>query len=237
MRINPIASTTPAISLATIQLTPAAPASPVGVKRVSFAGIKKAASDGKTKTVYPVLPDEQKEAATIALRIVRRSEEMETLEGAIKTDKAELRFMANPFYFQVNKDKREVPSSVAVHYADEKGVPGELLITYQNRYGMLPDDSSLLPILGDRVDEFFVQDFTLKIEGDKLPQASVPEIIAELQTLFARYNCSDALEVKDGIKPRSEFHLARHSELTPEVNLALEQVCPIIPQIKTKGRK
>ena len=35
----------------------------------------------------------------------------------------------------------------------------------------------------------------------------------ELQTLLANYNCSDALEVKEGIKPTEDFH-ARHINLT-----------------------
>ena len=88
-----------------------------------------------------------------------------------------------------------------------------------------------------RTGEFFRQAFDLKISGDKLPAASSQELLDELQTLFAKYGCLDALEVKAGVKPTKEFHAARHLQLTPAENLALEQACPIIAMIKTKGRK
>ncbi len=237
MRINPIA---PTKQPTTPALEPAPAPGNAGLKRVSFGGLKKAA-DSKTKTVYPVYPDDERgTAASIAARIVERTEQLEALEGALKTDKAELKFMVCPHYFAINRDKLEVPSSIAIPYPADAASgrsAGEVLVTFQNRYSMLPDESALLPVLGSRVDEFFTQDFELKIKGDKLPQSGVQELLAELETIFNKYNCADALEVKEGIKPKSDFHLARHSKLTPEINLALEQVCPIIPQIKTKGRR
>jgi hypothetical protein len=44
------------------------------------------------------------------------------------------------------------------------------------------------------------------------------------------------LKVKEGIKPVPDFHTVRHTALTPEQNLALNQLCPIIAMIKTKAR-
>jgi len=55
--------------------------------------------------------------------------------------------------------------------------------------------------------------------------------------LFKRYNCEQALEAKSCVKPTKEFHAARHLILTPEQNLSLDQVCPIVSGVKTKGRK
>lgn len=180
---------------------------------------------------YPLFPDPDGKAAEIAIRIKERTEQFEALEGAIKTDKAELKFMVSPHYFTVNHGRHEVPSSVAVH-SDK----GEVLVTFQNRYGLLEDESALLPVLGEHTEKFFRQSFELKIKGDSLPADRTQDLMNELQELFARYNCSDALEVKEGVKPTDDFHSARHVALTPEVNLALEQVCPIIAMVKTKGR-
>lgn len=201
-----------------------------GLKRVSFGKIAK--KDETTKTAYPVFPDEQGKATEIAARILERTEQFEALKGALETDKAELKFLVTPHYFAVNHGRHEVPSSVGV-----ASPQGEVLVTFQNRYSMLADESALLPILGDQCGTHFRQSFELKIKGDKLPADKTQELMDRLQSLFDEFGATDALEVKEGIKPVEQFHAARHLELTPEQNLALEQVCPIVAMVKTKGRK
>jgi hypothetical protein len=59
----------------------------------------------------------------------------------------------------------------------------------------------------------------------------------QLQELFARLRASDALKVKEVIRPVADFHKLRHTLLTPEQNLAIEQVCPIIAMVKAKARE
>jgi len=198
------------------------------LKRVSFGIIAK---KEETKTAYPVLPDNP-EASAIAARILERTEQFEALKGALETDKAELKFLVAPHYFAVNHGRHEVPSSISV-----PSPKGEVLVCFQNRYSLLPDETGLLPVLGERTGEFFRQSFELKIKGDKLPADKTQELMDRLQSLFAEFNATDALEVKEGVKPTAEFHAARHLQLTPAQNLALEQVCPIVAMVKTKGRK
>ena len=233
--------------LAVLEAPPAAPAasprpapSPKpqapGLKKVSFGKI--ATKKDETKTAYPVFPDGGNgrnvagAAAEIAARILERTEQFEALKGALETDKQELKFMVAPHYFAVNHGRHEVPSSVSV--ASPKG---EVLVTFQNRYPMLPDETGLLPVLGERTGEFFRQSFELKIKGDKLPEDKTQELMDRLQALFAEFGATDALEVKEGVKPTAEFHAARHLELSVEQNLAFEQACPIVAMVKTKGRK
>ena len=218
----------PAAPAASTQAPVTPPAKAGGLKRVSFGKIAK--KDETTKTAYPVFPDEQGKASEIAARILERTEQFEALEGALKTDKAELKFMVSPHYFAVNHGRHEVPSSISV-----ASPQGEVLVTFQNRYSMLPDETGLLPVLGNRTDEFFRQSFELKIKGDKLPENRVQELMDKLQSLFAEFGATDALEVKEGVKPVEQFHAARHLELTPEQNLALEQVCPIVAMVKTRA--
>src|ERR1700723_3041399 len=211
-------------------VTPPAAAKSRGLKKVSFGTIAKKKEE--TKTAYPQFPDPDGKAAEIAARIKERTEQFESLEGALKTDKAELKFIVAPHYFKVNRGRHEVPSSIAVQ-SDK----GEVLVTFQNRYTPLPDESVLHSILDEeQTEQFFRQSFEVKIKGDALPADQTQELMNEVQELFARYNCSDALEVKEGIKPNDDFHAARHVQLTPEVNLALEQVRPISATVKTKGR-
>ena len=205
------------------------PTPPGRLKKVSFGTIAKKTD---TKTAYPVLPP-VRDSAQIVDRLLERIQQLEALTGAIDTDKAELKSMAAPHYFTVNHGRHEVPSSVAV--IGTKG--GEILVTFQNRYSMLPDESALTPVLGARTEEFFRQSFELKIKGDKLPSDKTQDLMNELQGLFAKYGATDAIEVKEGVKPTTEFHAARHLQLTPAQNIALDAVCPIIVMVKTKGRK
>jgi len=201
-----------------------------GVKKLSFGKIATKKED--TKTAYPVFPDPNGTAAALAATIIRQVQEFDALEGSLKTNKEELKFMVAPEYFRVNHGKHDAPSSVSV-----KSTEGEVLVTFQNRYKTIPDESPVVTFLGDRTGEFFRQAFELKISGDKLPAASAQDILDALTELFARFNCPDALEVKTCIKPTPDFHAARHLLLTPEQNFQLDQVCPIIPMVKTKGRK
>jgi hypothetical protein len=224
---------TPTIE-ASVPPTPVVPAAeagptPTGLKKLSFGGITKKKED--TKTAYPVFPEDPA-VAELAARIIERQAQFDALEGALKTDKAEIKVLVSPFYFTHNHGKLEVPSSVSV-----RSPAGEVLVTFQNRYAKLADEKALLPILGERTGAFFRQAFKLTIDGDKLPLDKAQELLGELQELFARYQASDALEVTEGVKPCPDFHARRHIALNPEENLALDQACPIVAQIKTKGRK
>ena len=200
-----------------------------GLKKVTFGAVK---PKTETKTAYPVLPDPDGQAAEIAGRILENTEQLDALEGALKTDKAELKALAMPFYFETNHGRHEVPSSVSV-----QSLSGEVLVTFQNRYSLLPDEAGLLPILGDDTEKYFRQSFTLSIKSDKLPEHNAQDFITDLQALAVKYGCTEAIEIKEGVKPTSEFHMARHLNLTPEQNLTLDAACPIICQVKTKGRK
>jgi hypothetical protein len=113
----------------------------------------------------------------------------------------------------------------------------EVLITFQNRYGKLESEAPLLPILGDQTSRFFRQAFTLEINGDKLPAEQTQVLLDELQALFAKFHASEALKVKEGIKPVPDFHTLRHTALSPEQNLAVDQVCSITAMVKAKASK
>ncbi len=198
-----------------------------GLRKVSFGAIKPKAD---TKTSYPVFPDDTGQAAILAARIRERQDQFDALDGALKTDKAELKQMVSPFYFGTNSGKHDVPSSISVQSPD-----GEVLVTFQNRYSLLPDEAGILTILGDKLELFFGQTFEIKIKSDKLG-TKAQEFVTALQDLAVGFNCADALEIKEGVKPTSDFHAARHLQLTPAQNMELEQACPIIAMIKTKGR-
>src|ERR1017187_7510340 len=232
----------PDTSSATLEPAVALPAQ--GVKKISFGKI--ATKKEETKTAYPVFPDPHGLAGEIAQRIRTRTEDFEALKGALETDKAELKLMVAPFYFQTNRGKHEVPSSISIKALERDthrppDAPmvetGEVLVMFKKAYKTLADDAALLPILGDRTGALFRQAFELKISGDKLPADRTQELLDRLQELFTEFACADALEVKQGIVPVDDFHTSRHTEFTPEQNLALEAVCPIQAAVSTKGRR
>src|SRR5947209_667976 len=115
------------------------PAAGQTLRKVQFGAITQKKPDARA--TYPVLPDPQGQYAAIAARIIERSGQVETLAGALTLDKAELKTLATPFYFTHSSGKVEVASSVAVLCPG-----GEVLVTYQNRYGKLDSEEPLRPI-------------------------------------------------------------------------------------------
>lgn len=211
-------------------LTPAA-----GVRsrigRVNLAGVAKPASS-KKGTDYPVLPDPNGEHARIAQRIRERREQIESLEGQLATDEAEIKALATPFWFQHGRGLSDVPSSVAVPYPG-----GQVLVSFTSRYKALPDAAPLERFLpAALLDELFQQSFTFTVDGDQIPVDQAQAVVNELAALFARHGCSGALTVKETVKPSPTFPATRHQRLTPEQNLALQEACPCIVAVKTKGR-
>ena len=220
------------MSTATLAAPAPAAAKPTTKRKISFA---KPAAASETKTAYPVFNDPAvaPQVMAIAARIKERTDQLDALEGAQETDKAELKLLVSPFYYRVNAHKHDAPSSISV-----PSPSGEVLVTYQNRYSTKLDEAALVGTLGqDAYDRHFRQTFSLAIKGDKLPVGHEQDIVDAITAVLEKHGALDALEVKDGIAPNKEFHAARLHEFTPEQNLAIEQVCPIVAMVKTKGRK
>lgn len=214
--------------------TPAPAPAATGIKKVNFGAIAATAAKKPAGKEYPLLPaDEEGRIGELVTEILSEQEQLDALEGSIEIHKAELRTFATPFYFEHNHGRHEVPSSVDARNKDGKSV----LVAFQNRYAECKDDAPIIELLGERAARYFRQAFALKIEGDKIPEASVEALLGELQELFARHEASAALTCKAIIKPTTDFHTARHSQLTIEENMELEKIIPIVAQVKTKGRE
>lgn len=210
-------------------LRPKAAAPAALVRKVSFGAITKKKED--TRSSYPVLPDPNGQLAIMAARIIERSAQLEAIGGALEIDKSEIKTLAMPFYFAQASGKLEIAGGVLV-----PSPAGEVLISFPNRYGRLESEAPLLPILGERTGTYFRQAFSLEIDGDKLPADKAQELLSELEQLFGRYHASEALKVKEGIKPVPDFHTVRHTALSPEQNLAINQLCPIVAMVRSKPR-
>jgi hypothetical protein len=53
--------------------------------------------------------------------------------------------------------------------------------------------------------------------------------------LFAKHGATEALSVKRSFKPRPAFFTSRHTLFTPEQNMAIDAVCPLVCSVKVKG--
>jgi hypothetical protein len=201
-----------------------------GLKKVSLGGIAKKKEDSSSK--YPTYPDEEGKAAEIAARIAERQDQFDALKSALETDKEELgRVMVRPWYLQHFHRKTDVPSSVLVNYhikADAENAieerKGSVRVTVKEQYYAFPSEDAFAPVLGDQVEKFFRQSFELKIDGDKLPADKAGELVQKIQSLFAEYDCSDALEAKECIVPVENFKSLRLTEMELSQSLALENV-------------
>ena len=202
------------------------------IKKINLGGI--ATKKEGSKTSYPQLPDPCGDVAKLTSDIVNETREIEAIEASIGIKTRELKALAQDFYFNHHHNKHDVPSSVeAVGVNNEK-----VLISIQNRYATLADETPIIEVIGaDRTAQFFRQSFELKIDGDKIPADSAESLIMAVQALFAEYNATDALTAKAVIKPTPDFHAARHTTLSVEENMAIERVCPARIALSTKGRK
>jgi len=202
-----------------------------GIKKINLAGIA-AKSDTKAKTAYPVLPDETGDVAKLVADILDETDQLEALEASLELKKAELKGLAASFYFTHHHGSHEIASSVEARSGERT-----TLVTFQNRYKVVPDEAPIVDLLGDdRTARYFKQAFDLKISGDKLPADKADTIIEGVIELFREHGASAALTAISGIKPVKDFHAARHTALTAEENMALQLICPVVAMVKTKGR-
>jgi hypothetical protein len=202
------------------------------IKKISLGGIATKKAD--TKTSYPALPDPCGDVAKLTSDIIQESREMEAIEGSLKIKKMELKSLAQAHFFNHLHGKSDIPSSV-----EATGINGEKVrIEFPSQYSKITDESTIIDAIGaERTAQFFRQRFELKIDGDKIPAEHAGALIDAIQTLFAEYNASDALTANEIIKPTPDFHIARHTALSVDENLAVEMACPIIAKVATKGRK
>lgn len=224
----PKAKTPPTAAAAPI--VAAAPAPAAGLRKVSLAGFAVQTPAGKSAKSYPLLPDPDGQVSEIVSTILDQSAQLEALEGSVELLKSELIAVAKTFYFSHFSGQHMIASSIEAH-----GEGGKMVrIGFSNSYRGTADEATLVRLAGEHAARFFRQSFEIKIKGDAIPEAAVEPLLAELQELFARHGASSALVAKATVKPTKEFHTARHTLFTPQVNADLDKIVPISASVKTK---
>jgi hypothetical protein len=218
--------------MSTLLTPPTTTAAPTpGIRKLNLGAL--AAKPASSATQYPVLADPTGDIAKLSADILAETAELEGLEGSLDAKKGELRRLAAGQYFPLLHGRGEIPSSLAARTVDGR----EVLVTFQNRYKAMADESAFTSIIGPALAARFLrQKLTFKVDCDKLPADKLETVYHDLVALFTRHGCVEALSATQGIVPTDDFHTLRHSQLTPEQNATLDLACPIVAMIKTKGR-
>jgi hypothetical protein len=178
---------------------------------------------------YPVFPDPDGVVTGLAARIKLNEESFKAIEGSLEADKKELARQVLPFWFEHNESRGEPASSVVV-----KSPEGDVRVQFQERFKMAASPQAVAQILGpEHARAHFRQAWELKVKGDQLPDTPETQgLLNEVLGLFTRHGLAKALEFKSSIKPKKGFNKVRHVLFSVAQNLVLNEVCPMIPQVK-----
>lgn len=193
---------------------------------------------GNKKSDYPVLPDSNGKLAKMVDDYIDLNARKKAAEGGLKLVKGELGSsdglvpLARKFFLDTVSGKAaSVPSSIEV-CGSKEGV--SVLVIMQNRY-KAADEVAIGKVIGKvNLDRYFHQHFEIKVDGDKVPEASSQKLIDEMAALFAKYGCSDALSATTKVLPKEEFHTARYMALSEDQNVAVDELCPMVVAIKER---
>lgn len=208
-------------------VTTAATTKPAG--GLNFAGIKKKSETTSKRKEYPLMADTDGTVASLVAAIIECDEAKERGEAAKKM----LGEIAAPQFFAHWHGKPEQESSMKA-----RSEPGNALVTFPKRLKKIESMAaldSLKPVFRGQESEFFRERFVIEIDGDKIPLPAQQALVDKLQVLFAEHGALDALGVKTEVKPLEGFHSQRHTLFTPEQNLQINGVIPIVASVKTKG--
>jgi len=208
--------------------TPTAPTKSLGISTIGvLAGLTKPTKT--TAKTYPVIPDPDQTIAVMADLLADEIDQFKALEASVSTLKAELTSLGRQQFYTANRGKAEPSSSV-----EARGATSTILISFQNRYpGSASPEAIVKLIGGDDAARYFRQSFSLKIDGDKLPEDLAETIIQEISAVLASHNCAEALSAKAVICPNGEYHTARH-KFDPATNLELDRLVSPVAVVRIK---
>jgi hypothetical protein len=152
----------------------------------------------------------------------------------LETNNRMLGELVRPYFFSYYAGKTDIESSIRVDAGEGKSV----LVTLKNQCKKLNAPSDIAPVQNlfkGREKELFASSFDITISGDEIPERATAPLVAELKALFGRHGAGKALSVKRSFKPAPAFFASRHKLFTPEENLQIDVVVPVITAIKVKG--
>ena len=168
-------------------------------------------------------------------RVVELNKQIETLQGEMHVIESEMRQSAKDQYFKAYSGQRDVPSTCILEGFDHK-----VAVSFTSRYPEIKlDDADKIEavsaVLGEHKDKAIRPKFSIKVDGDKIPESVAQELVDAMVQLFGKYGAVEALTCKQGYAVSEGFHDARHSLLGLRENKKLDQLLPMVTALKKKG--
>lgn len=190
----------------------------------------KAKPKSKAK-VYPILPDPDGSLAKLAGTIRELDAEADQIKGSLEVHKTELKEVATDFYFKHYAGRSDVESTVQAVAEDGKPVNISLSARCKGKPALA------IPLMGDLAARFLRKAFSISVDGDKIPAEHAATLVNRMVDLFGEFGCGDALTASQKVVPTPAFFTERHTAFTPDVNLQIDEVMPVIAAVKAKVRR
>jgi hypothetical protein len=163
-------------------------------------------------------------AAALLTQWVGINPQYKTLKNQVETLAKQLAPMIRATYFSRFAGVTPESSTMLV---DCDGVAVKLIV--KNAYSkLLLSEAGIVGAIGQELcNANFRQATVLKVDFDKVPDASQEEFAQAVLKLAAQMGATDAVSVSQCIQPKAGFHESRTTLLTPEQNEALDRVLPV----------
>lgn len=197
--------------------------------KINLNGLKKEET-AKVDNKYPVYPDKDGTLAKLMRRVLKLKAAKKSIDGTLKVEESNVKQNVLPFY--LSECKKNVPSSVVVRAVGDQ----EALMIFQNRYSK-PNLDAVKNVVGKKFNDLFKDTFDISIDGEVIMKQAgkkSQELIDKLTALFVEYKCQDAITAVESCVPVDNFHTVRHTMLTVEQNLELQNACPLTISIKER---
>lgn len=195
------------------------------------AAAPKASKKEDTKITVTPTP----EVVKLVDSFIRLEQKAKAFSGAVETVKAQLREVAVPDYFTKNAGQH-TPLNMTAHGTGLN----EALIAFTNRYTAC-DQEQICEILADNpkaLDLYFQSRLTVKVDQKALDAVSIDkkqEIADAINAMTKKLGLPDGLFTLNVVAaPTEAFHEARHTALSVEENLAIQDVMPCVQMVKTR---
>ena len=198
------------------------------MKRINLGAVKAAPSS--TKPAHASVVIDNPDATALLTQWVQVNPQFKTLKNTVDTLRAQLAPHIKATFFS-RFSGIEPESSTMLCVIGGKTVK---LITKNAYSKSLTDDAQLQAILGaDLVARHFHEATVIKLDLDKCP-ADRQEAFAQAIIAAAKeHGAMDAITASQCIQPVAGFHEARTRLLTPEQNIQIDALLPIVayPQL------
>ena len=180
------------------------------------------------KKVCPKLPDDDGFLAKAVDERINLKADLKKLEGRLKQLDDSLKTRGRKYFWEINENQDAPSSSV-----EATGTNGSLKISVTDRVYPITMDSDgkgaerrdqARKTMSGSFDKYTRETFQVGIPSDKIPADLRKEFLTRIGEVCKEFGVVPTS--KQQVELKKEFHIARHSVLTPEENESLQGIWP-----------